>query len=165
MTTGQRVAMVAAVALTMAGSVHAWNAVHVERSNVYLPCYRINVFVHATTQQEVGHYQAHNCETVFADHMTVMLPELPDEDGAKQVIVRNVGNVPILVGASSPDGIDGTVYGYSTVTDQPWLPFGSPLICCAEGNIYVQPQQAMTFAAMPGHLHHMWFTTGNRTQD
>jgi hypothetical protein len=125
-------------------------------------CIRKAVFAHAVNPipSSFYYYQASECEIVYADHVTVLLPQLTG--GPKKITVRNVSNATVIVGAASPDVIDATVFGYSNINDQPWLNPGTAMLCCADQAFYIPAQRSATFEAYPGRLANSWFTTSDR---
>lgn len=110
---------------------------------------------------ESYYFTANDCETVYADHVTVKLAQLTGTL-PRAITVRNVGNETLSIIATSPDVIDATVFGYSTIGAQPWLTPGTALLCCAGATYYLAAQHAVTFTAHPFALANSWFTTADR---
>jgi hypothetical protein len=123
-------------------------------------CVRKAVFARTINQSSYDYYDAHDCEIVYADRVTVALPSLTGT-GIHKITVRNVGTATIVVEATAPDVIDASVLMYSN-SSHPWLPQGTAILCCAEQAFYLPPQKSATFESYHGPLANSWFTTSDR---
>lgn len=118
------------------------------------PCNRVGVFARTINiaPADAGYYEAHDCETVFADGVTVILPPLTGTTKLKQIVVRNVGYRTVIVAARQPaDVIDAVVESYST--SAPQLPvFGS-----AETALFLHAGESVTLTAFQPQLPNVWY--------
>jgi hypothetical protein len=118
------------------------------------PCGRTAVFARTinASPSDAGYYFAANCETVYADTVTVVLPTLTGQADPQQITIRNIGVRTVIVGARGPaDSIDPMVEGYT-----PSYP-AQPIFDGGQGYLLLSPQSAVTITAMPAQLPNAWF--------
>lgn len=141
----------AGIVLGVVVGAGAMAQVYTDKQSAY-PCNREAVYARTVNlpPSDTGYYMAQNCETVYADRVTVVLPTLSGQTEPQRVTIRNVGPRTIIVGARQPaDSIDPMV--------QKYINNSTPVLNDGDGYLLVPPQSAITVIAMPSHLPNAWF--------
>lgn len=118
-------------------------------------CPRVAVFARAINvpPANLNYYAAHDCETVFADRVAVILPPLTGTTKPKQIVVRNIGLETVIVAARQPaDRLNPYVASYAPAWPQP------PVFAGGDEAIFLHAHETATFTAMPTALPNVWFS-------
>lgn len=118
-------------------------------------CPRLAVFTRTINRapSDLAYYEAHDCETVYADHVAVILPPLTGTSKPKQIIVRNIGLETVIVAARQPaDRLNPYVASYAPAWPQP------PVFAGGDDAIFLHAHETATFTAMPTALPNVWFS-------